>query len=123
MQPGVLVVAGENCGTLTGNHSNMGDQVVKKFAAAFCAIVVSFAPATVHAGGWGGGGSKPLINVSPSVDVDDVKVLNGIGNGNAILSGNNVSGILNGNKTSVGDILGGLGVGILSGNNSYKLKK
>lgn len=87
------------------------------------AIVVSMSTVASYAGGWGGGGSNSLINVSPSVDLGDVTALNGILNGNAILSGNNVSDILNGNQTGVGNgILSGIGVGVLSGN-SYKLKK
>lgn len=86
------------------------------------AIVVSMSTVASYAGGWGGG-SNSLINVSPSVDLGDVTALNGILNGNAILNGNNVSDVLNGNQTGVGNgILSGIGVGILSGN-SYKLRK
>jgi len=89
------------------------------------AIVVSMSTVASYAGGWGGGHSQSLINVSPSVDVDDVNVLSGILNGNAILNGNNVSDILSGNQTGVGNgvgILGGIGSGIIGGN-GYKLKK
>ena len=80
-----------------------------------------------HAGGWNNGGSasqsKGLVNISPSAGVGDVTALNNILNGNAILSGNNVSGILNGNTTGItSGVLQGIGVGVLSGN-GYKLKK
>lgn len=83
------------------------------------AIVVSMSTAVSYAGGWGGGGSNSLVNVSPSVDLGNVTALNGI------LNGNNVSDILSGNQTGIGNgvgILGGIGTGIIGGN-AYKLKK
>jgi len=96
---------------------------MNKFVFAITAAVVSFSTVGAYAGGWGGGGSSgSLINVSPSVDLGKVTALNGILNGNNILSGNVVSGILNGNKTNVvSGILSGIGVNL--GNSSYSLKK
>lgn len=88
---------------------------MQKIVLAVSAIAICFAPLAAQAGGKND--SKSLVNVSPSVKVDDIKILNG----SAILSGNNVlTGILNGNKTSVGEGL--LGAGILNGN-SYKVGK
>ena len=52
-----------------------------------------------------------------------INLLNGTGilNGSPILSGNVVKGILNGNKTDVGNgILGGALLGILGGNRYSK---
>lgn len=93
---------------------------MKKFAIVLAAAVVSFSTAGAYAGGWGGN-SGSLINVSPSVDLGKVTALNGVLNGNGILSGNVVSGILDGNKTNVlSGVLGGIGVNVLGGN-SYKL--
>lgn len=108
---------------------------MKTFTLTLAAAFVSCSAIAAQAGGWGktsythvghnqtstGG----LINVSPSLGLGDVNVLNGILNGSAILSGNNISGILNGNKTGNG-ILSGIGVGILGGNSilnnkSYRL--
>ncbi|MER8410568.1 MULTISPECIES: hypothetical protein [unclassified Mesorhizobium] len=52
-----------------------------------------------------------------------ITALNDVLSGNNILSGNVVSGILNGNKTNiVGGVLSGLGVNLLGGN-SYRLGK
>ena len=85
-----------------------------KIALAVSAAAICLAPLAAQAGGKD---SKSLVTVAPSVKVDDIKVLNGP----AILSGNNVlTGILNGNKTSIGQGL--LGAGILNGN-SYKVGK
>jgi hypothetical protein len=57
--------------------------------------------------------------VSPNVNLG---ALNGVLNGNNILSGNVVSGILNGNKTNVvSGILSGIGINL--GSNNYSLKK
>lgn len=62
-----------------------------------------------------------LINISPTIDLGKIGLLKNVLSGNNILSGNLVSGILNGNKTSlVGGVLSGLGVNLLGGN-SYKL--
>ncbi|RUM99769.1 hypothetical protein EET67_02470 [Pseudaminobacter arsenicus] len=93
---------------------------MKTFTLTLAAAFVSCSAIAAQAGGWGktsythvghnqtstGG----LINVSPSLGLGDVNVLNGI---------------LNGNKTGNG-ILSGIGVGILGGNSilnnkSYKL--
>ncbi|TPI14365.1 hypothetical protein FJW06_10335 [Mesorhizobium sp. B4-1-3] len=92
---------------------------MKKFVFALtAAVVVSFSPAGAYAGGWGGS-SGSLINVSPNVNLG---ALNGVLNGNNILNGNVVSGILNGNKTNVvSGILSGIGVNV--GSNNYSLKK
>ncbi|MEZ2330437.1 hypothetical protein AB6802_11970 [Mesorhizobium sp. RCC_202] len=92
---------------------------MKKFSLALtAAVVVSFSSVGAYAGGWGGG-SGSLINVSPNVNLD---ALNGVLNGNNILSGNVVSGILNGNKTNVvSGILSGIGINL--GSNNYSLKK
>lgn len=96
---------------------------MNKFVFTLTAAVVSFSTVGAYAGGWGGGGnSGSLINVSPSVDLGKVTALNGVLSGNNILSGNVVSGILNGNNTNVvSGILSGIGVNI--GTNSYSLKK
>ncbi|QKD03168.1 hypothetical protein [Mesorhizobium loti] len=92
---------------------------MKKFALVLTAAMVSFSTVGAYAGGWGGGGS--LINVSPSIGLGQVNALNGILSGNNILSGNVVSGILDGNKTNVlTGVLSGIGVNVLGGN-SYKL--
>jgi len=102
---------------------------MKKFAVAIAAVAVALVPVAAQAGGFGKSGNNSLVNVSPSIKVDDIKVLNGspILSGNSTASGNTVlSGILNGNKTSVGEGLLGNGIltgGILSGNSSYKLGK
>lgn len=100
---------------------------MKSIAIATIAFAFMMSGAAAHAGGWNGK-SGGLVNVSPSVQVGSVGVANGALsgnsalNGNAILSGNAVSGILNGN--TVGVLSGnGLGIGILSGNNAYKLHK
>ena len=99
---------------------------MKKFALMLAAAAVSLSTVTAEAGGWGNKKSKSLINVSPSIDLGQVVVGNGILNGNNVLSGNIVSGILSGNRTG---LLSGIGVGILSGNNngnynkSYSLKR
>ena len=93
---------------------------MKKYALMLAVAVVSLSSVTAEAGGWGNNKkSAPLVNVSPSVDLGKI-VIGDVLNGNNILSGNIVSGILNGNKTG---ILSGIGVGILSGNKSYSLKK
>lgn len=87
------------------------------------AIVVT--GATAEAGGWGQSGktnaSQGLLNVSPSVGLGEIKVLNGI----SILNG---SPVASGNSTDVGSGL--LGRGILNknsksirGGNRYKMRK
>lgn len=109
---------------------------MKKIILAVAAVAAIAIPAgTAQAGGWGhssysystGGNygvSSGLVNVSPSLGLGDVNLLNGLSvlNGSPIASGNVVSGILSGNRTSAGNgILGG-GVfnggtlGILGGN-------
>ncbi|MBZ9741697.1 MULTISPECIES: hypothetical protein [unclassified Mesorhizobium] len=94
---------------------------MKKFALVLTAAMVSFSTVGAYAGGWGGGSSGSLINVSPSIGLGQVNALNGVLNGNNILSGNVVQGILNGNKTNVlSGVLSGIGVNVLGGN-SYKL--
>lgn len=93
---------------------------MKKFALVLTAAMVSFSTVGAYAGGWGGS-SGSLINVSPSIGLGQVNALNGVLNGNNILSGNVVSGILDGNKTNVlTGVLSGVGVNVLGGN-SYKL--
>lgn len=101
---------------------------MKTFTLTLAAALVSCSAIAAQAGGWGKSSyahvghnqtsTGGLVNVSPSIGLGDVNVLNG----SAILSGNNVSGILNGNKTGNG-ILSGIGVGgngILN-SKSYKL--
>ncbi len=95
---------------------------MKKFAAiAAIATALSFSAASAHAGGWGSTGNVNssaggLINVSPSIQTGNVKVLNGILNGSPIASGNAVKGILSnngvltGNNTGVGILGNALGV-------------
>ncbi|MFC3208446.1 hypothetical protein [Aquamicrobium soli] len=99
---------------------------MNKFAFVLAVAAVSFYTVGAEAGGFGGttkiiggnsGVSSGLINVSPSIGLGNVTALNNI------LSGNNVSGILSGNKTSVGNgILGAVGLSglgdTLIGNNS-----
>lgn len=101
---------------------------MKKFIIAFTFAAFSFSSVAAQAGGFGSstgniGQSSGLINISPSVGLNNVGV--NLLNGSPILSGNSISGILNGNTTGVvSGVLNGLGVGILGiGNNSYKLKK
>ena len=104
---------------------------MKKIVLACAAVAVSFSTVAAEAGGWGGssignsfrsngnGYSSGLLNISPTVGLGDVNLLGG----SAILSGNRVSGILNGNTTGVvsgvlsgiGNVLSGVGVGNLLG--------
>ena len=99
---------------------------MKKYAFALAVAVVSFSTAGAYAGGFGRHGgntgiSSGLVNISPSIGLGDVTALNNVLSGNAILSGNNVSGILNGNTTNVlSGILGSVGNAVSQGN-SYKL--
>ena len=103
---------------------------MNKFAFVAAVAAVSFYTVGAEAGGFGGktkiiggnsGVSSGLINVSPSIGLGNVTALNNI------LSGNVVSGILNGNKTNVGNgILGavgisGLGSALLGNSTNYKL--
>jgi hypothetical protein len=96
---------------------------MKKIVITIAAVAaVSLSTAAARAGGWGSGFShgsmangngvsSGLLNLSPSIGLGNVKLLNGISvlNGSPILSGN---GILSG-------VLSGIGVsGILSGNNN-----
>ena len=98
---------------------------MKKTVLAFAAAisVVTFA---AQAGGWGhhgdSGNRGGLINISPKLG--DIDVLNGLSvmDDSAILSGINVSGILNGNDTGNG-ILSGIGLNLLGGNHGYKLRR
>lgn len=107
---------------------------MKKSSIAFVAVAAfGIMAGSAQAGGWGhssysyrsstGGNygvSSGLVNVSPSVGLGDVNVLNGLSalNGSSVLSG-----ILSGNRTSAGNgilgggILNGSGVGILGGGN------
>lgn len=95
---------------------------MNKYAFALTAVVISFSAVGAQAGGFGKGGHSGSSSGLVNIGLGDVSVLNGIGNGNAILSGNVVSGILNGNKTNVlSGVLSGIGVNTL--NNSYKIKK
>jgi hypothetical protein len=102
---------------------------MKKFALALAIAAVSFSAAGAQAGGFGrhgghAGASGGLINVSPSIGLGNIGVLNGVLSGNAILSGNNVSGILNGNTTNVlSGILGSVTNVVTQGNRSYKLRR
>ncbi|MEQ1938652.1 hypothetical protein ABMA46_10390 [Mesorhizobium sp. CN5-321] len=102
---------------------------MKKFALALAIAAVSFSAAGAQAGGFGRhggnvGASGGLINVSPSIGLGNIGVLNGVLSGNAILSGNNVSGILNGNTTNVlSGILGSVTNVVTQGNRSYKLRR
>ncbi|MFU0503105.1 hypothetical protein [Pseudaminobacter sp. NGMCC 1.201702] len=118
-----------------------GECIMKTFTITLAAAFVSCSAIAAQAGGWGSSSHTQfghnqtstggLVNVSPSIGLGDVNVLNGllngtsVLNGSAILSGNTVSGILNGNNTGNG-ILSGIGVGVLGGNSilnrkSYKL--
>ncbi|WP_315923832.1 hypothetical protein [Mesorhizobium sp. SP-1A] len=105
-----------------------------KYAFVLATAIVSLSTAGAYAGGCNCGSTKiggstgissGLINVSPSIGLGNISALNGIANGNAILSGNVISGILSGNKTGVlngvGGVLNGLGVNLLGSNASYKL--
>jgi hypothetical protein len=99
---------------------------MKKYAFALALAAVSFAATGAHAGGFKNGGntgiSSGLINISPSIGLGDITALNNVLSGNAILSGNKVSGILSGNSTNVlSGILGSVGT-VLSQGNSYKLR-
>ena len=65
----------------------------------------------------------PAVRVG-MVGLGNIGVLNGVLSGNAILSGNNVSGILNGNTTNVlSGILGSVTNVVTQGNRSYKLRR
>lgn len=95
---------------------------MKKIVITIAAAAVSLSTVAAQAGGWGSsfgnrtmangnGVSSGLLNLSPSIGLGNVKLLNGVSvlNGSPILSGN---GILSG-------VLSGIGVsGILSGNNN-----
>ncbi|TPM38152.1 hypothetical protein [Mesorhizobium sp. B2-3-4] len=102
---------------------------MNKFIVIFAAVAVASSVGAAEAGcgsggsgGWGGGSSS-LINISPSIDLGKVDVLNGVLNGNNVLSGNLVSGILSGNKTGlVGGVLSGIGIN-LAGGNDYRIGK
>ncbi len=101
---------------------------MKKYTFALAVAVVSFSTVGAYAGGFGRHGgnhgfSSGLINVSPSIGLGDITALNGVLSGNAILSGNNVSGILNGNTTNVlSGILGSV-TNVVTQGNSYKLRR
>lgn len=92
---------------------------MKTFKFTLAAAFVACSAVAAHAGGWGGSSythvghnqtsTGGLINVSPSVGLGDISVLNGILNNSAILSGNNV-----GNGNLSGNGVGILGTGILS---------
>lgn len=114
---------------------------MKIFTVTLATAFVTFSAIAAQAGGWGSSthtqfghnqtSTGGLVNVSPSIGLGDVNVLNGVLNGtsvlngSAILSGNAVSGILSGNKTGNG-ILNGIGASVLGSNGilnskSYKL--
>ena len=102
---------------------------MRKIVITIAAVAVSLSTIAAQAGGWGSsfgnrymangnGVSSGLLNLSPSIGLGNVKLLNGVSvlNGSPILSGN--SGILSGNGILSG-VLSGIGVsGILSGNNN-----
>ena len=102
---------------------------MKKYIFALAITAVSFSAVGAQAGGFGRHGgntgvSSGLINVSPSIGLGDISALNGVLSGNAILSGNNVSGILNGNTTNVlSGILGSVTDVVTQGNKSYRLRR
>jgi hypothetical protein len=102
---------------------------MKKYAFALAVAVVSFSAVGAQAGGFGRHGgntgiSSGLINVSPSIGLGDITALNNVLSGNAILSGNNVSGILNGNTTNIlSGILGSVTNAVSQGNRSYRLRR
>ncbi|MEO3385531.1 hypothetical protein [Mesorhizobium sp. CAU 1741] len=82
---------------------------MKKFAALLAlATAVSFTTVSAQADGWGKGGHRQssggLLNVSPSIQTGNLKLLSGIGvlNNSSILSGNVLSGIVKGNNNNVG---------------------
>ena len=89
---------------------------MKKTVLAFAAAI-SLVPFAAQAGGWGhhgdSGNRGGLIDVLNGLSVMD---------DSAILSGINVSGILNGNDTGNG-ILSGIGLNLLGGNHGYKLRR
>jgi hypothetical protein len=89
---------------------------MKTFAIIATAAAFALSPVAAHAGGWGKS-SGSFLNLSPSVDVGNVGVLNGsaILSGNNILSGNAV-GILNGSLNNIANgTLNNIGIGILGG--------
>jgi hypothetical protein len=104
---------------------------MKKFVFAIAAVAFSLSAVSAQANGWGkgtsnGSVSSGLINISPSIQTGNLKLLSGtsILNGVGILNGNNVSGILNGNKTGiVSGVLSGIGISGILGGNSYKVRK
>lgn len=87
------------------------------------AVALSFVATPVLANGWGGSHKAPtnyghsghnsqsagLVNVSPSVQLGNIGVANGVLGNSAILSGN---GILSGNNTGIGVL--GTGTGLLN---------
>lgn len=102
------------------------------------AAALSMTAGIAQAGGWGGGGwghsshtnnynnqrgnfgsSSGLVNVSPSVGLGDVGLLNGLSvlNNSPILSGNST-----GNGILGGGILNGSQTGILGGGNRHTNK-
>jgi hypothetical protein len=101
---------------------------MNKFAFVLSVAAVSFYTVSADAGGFGkknstiGGNtgvSSGLINVSPSIGLGNVNVLNDV------LSGNVVSGILSGNNVATGILNGvgvtGIGSNLIGNNTSYKL--
>lgn len=98
---------------------------MKKFTAiAAVAAVLSFSAASAQAGGWGSTGNVNssaggLINVSPSIQTGNIKLLSGILNGSPIASGNVVQGILSNNGVLIGNNTGvgilGTALGVLNG--------
>jgi hypothetical protein len=105
---------------------------MNKFAFVAAIAAVSFYTVGAEAGGFGGskstkiiggnsGVSSGLINISPSIGLGNVTALNNI------LSGNILSGILNGNSVGNGILSGvgitGLGNTHVGDNTSYKLNR
>lgn len=84
---------------------------MKKFAAfASLAALLSLSALPAEAGGWGRStghqqSSGGIVNISPSVQTGNLNLLSGIGilSNSSILSGNVLSGIVNGNHNNVGN--------------------
>ena len=102
------------------------------------AAALSFSALPAEAGGWGSRGgntnsSGGLINVSPAIQTGNINALSGLGvlNNSSILSGNVLSGIVNGANNNVGhgNVSGNknvLGNGIIGGglfNSSHSGKR
>lgn len=114
----------------------------KILIAAVSVAALSLTAVSAEAGGWGHhrggefhsttsnhgnfGQSSGLVNVSPSLGLGDISLLNGLSvlNGSPIASGNVLSGILSGNRTGIGNgILGNVSLGILGGGNRTSIRR